>query len=643
MIILLIIFLSAVVLIHPQGNRVGDGSEYYSMLINLGEGFHPYSTPETIQEYDKYITHSKVRGFVGSNILKDYYKFLTNDKGEMDYNHFWFYSLCASVFYHPFKLLGIDVGQGFTWVHVILMVLVGFIARRKFGDLGLLAFLLILATSPLIWFINKAHTEFFTFVLFTGALIYLLNREIMLSALFCAVLSTQNPPFAVISLALLCIGFFADKDISIRKRLVLAFITVFFFSIHPLYYLARYGVLTPQLLYGISAKPPAIRTMTLWLIDPDIGLLPNYPFLILVMAVSLFRLGGKRLFRLKRLWIGVFYLIIIVFFAYSQSKTININSGATVHVSRYALWYIPLAFPLIMTVFTKSGKVLWIATLLLIALNYSSFKPPKSERYVSQTKFSRMLYKYLPGIYDQHPEIFIERSVNREYDIYNMPDSLWAVCNRTKTKILIDADIVKRMTASGTSSEGSCGCVEIPDKNALIQEALKTDKMFFYKTVPGEMKRYNPYIPGTELRFSSTDSDRYFCDGGMLWDPEPWGRWTRANDIILNFSIQQEIKDGYSAFIEMTAGSFTYPGLDKHRFEVTFNGETIGTLCVAANPEVFRLEFPASLIKENNKLEIRLLTKTVSPAKISNSPDTRNLGLGLISIKLDLTNNKHVN
>ncbi|MCK9912270.1 hypothetical protein MXD81_24160, partial [Microbacteriaceae bacterium K1510] len=52
------------------------------------------------------------------------------------------------------------------------------------------------------------------------------------------------------------------------------------------YYFARYGVVTPQVLAGGATPGLYLNIWYIWLIDPDIGLFPNWPFGLLLLGAG---------------------------------------------------------------------------------------------------------------------------------------------------------------------------------------------------------------------------------------------------------------------------------------------------------------------------------------------------------------------
>ncbi|WP_217619259.1 hypothetical protein, partial [Achromobacter sp. GbtcB20] len=161
------------------------------------------------------------------------------------------------------------------------------------------------------------------------------------AALFIALASTQNPSFALVA----CIPLFYRVVLQRERRyslfeVAMAVAVVVAVLAHPVYYFARYGVVTPQLLAGGAALGGNIWTFYVWIVDPDLGLLPNWPLGLLVLLAALVAylrkpvsLAGPGTWR-----VTAFVLACCAINFFAHSSTTNLNSGATPGLARYALW-----------------------------------------------------------------------------------------------------------------------------------------------------------------------------------------------------------------------------------------------------------------------------------------------------------------
>jgi hypothetical protein len=161
----------------------------------------------------------------------------------------WFYSLLALLCQKALMLVGIklSIHASFLALHAVLIGGTIGAAYHYYRLRGAAVMLLLIFGSPLLWYLDKVHTEPFTLcLLFVGMMQMHRQRYAAASWLF-ALVSTQNPSFALIA----GIPWAYRVLLQWRQRftaselvlLALAAVTVL---LHPAYYEMRYGVVTPQ-------------------------------------------------------------------------------------------------------------------------------------------------------------------------------------------------------------------------------------------------------------------------------------------------------------------------------------------------------------------------------------------------------------
>lgn len=109
---------------------------------------------------------------------------------------------------------------------------------------------------------------------------------------------------------------------------------------------------------------------------------------------------------------AIFFLACV----YSHASTINLNSGGTPGLARYALWYIPLVYPFALAcvvavsswrlpaqIVSVSVALACTAAALVVTIR------TVNESYQNPSLVSAFVQKHLPGLYDPDPEIFSER------------------------------------------------------------------------------------------------------------------------------------------------------------------------------------------------------------------------------------------
>ena len=421
------------------GPRIGDGLHYYLMLISISENGTVYTTPATAAVYDEYAFKHPRRGLAKFARIDTKNRLPTSGPDRVEFNHFWFYSLLASSFYWPLKWLGVDVGQSFNLLHLALLFWAAYVAHRRLGPRATSSLILLVVFSPALWFINKAHTEFFTVMTTSIAILYFLSGRYVWCAAWFAAASTQNPPFGILAIIALGCGFAEQrwKPFGEHKRLLAA--TAALMAIHPGYYLLMHGTLTPSLLTGHTHFGgdllPIGRMAALW-IDPDLGLFPNWPWGLVILAVFAW-LCFRRKVRLRPRLV-LLGMAVILILGWSNTRAGNISHGGTVHVSRYGLWYLCLFLPLLWRVvqWLATQRRAMVATLAAVALvpalfTMAQYWPDRREVFHRPTRFSLVFYEYLPWLYDPIPEIFSERYGNEE------DCEAWAVSHPSGNKILV--------------------------------------------------------------------------------------------------------------------------------------------------------------------------------------------------------------
>jgi hypothetical protein len=204
---------------------------------------------------------------------------------------------------------------------------------------------------------------------------------------------------------------------STRRLLAGAGVALLIASMHPAWYLWRLGVPTPFVFWGRPAAVPSLREWGAVLWDLNIGLLFNAP--VLVAAVLLAALAAVAYARSPASPVGFgtaagALLLLPVAFA----QTVNVNHGATPGMSRYALWLIPLAIPVLARFRATPGRwpsgAMSVLVVLSVAWSLVFFHPARPESYTEPTGIARLVWTRAPSLSAPLPEIFSERTRGRE-------------------------------------------------------------------------------------------------------------------------------------------------------------------------------------------------------------------------------------
>lgn len=394
--------------------RVGDGSEYILQYLSLTRHAVPWISPAALSDYSNFITQNSIQGLVPGDTLVNWFSDLSVGD-TFDFPHFWFYSFLAALVFTFFFVVNISLPLtlSFQILHAVLFFVILRAANKFHGFYGQLAILSLYFLSPLLWYGNKIHTEFFTFILVGLSSIYVYNQKFLAAFVTLSIASTQNISFSIIGLLVLAYFLSSNRrDISVILKHKLTILIGFSIALlHPAYFLLRHSVVTPQLITGGVNRDFSYKNYYIWIFDPDVGLLPNWPLGILFICYLLFNVVVKKSFNKKYL---LFCFLFTIISLYAQNATTNLNSGATPGPARYGLWYVGLFFPLMLSLIKtmktlNSTSLLSVLLVFLMVSSLWSYTPRRLENYLTPSITSKIIQTYIPELYSPSPEIFRER------------------------------------------------------------------------------------------------------------------------------------------------------------------------------------------------------------------------------------------
>jgi len=171
----------------------GDGGEYLALALNFanlrGPSIATADAPAIAAEIQREIGPNDPR-LTEWDVVSSTSK---SPRGGHDFPHFWVYPLLASPGVLVTRLFGIASTYAFAWLNCGLLALALVVARPRLGP----AMSLLLFAGPILWWLDKAHSEPFTFALLTIAMLLVIERPWW--ALVAAGLGTsQNLPIVVV-------------------------------------------------------------------------------------------------------------------------------------------------------------------------------------------------------------------------------------------------------------------------------------------------------------------------------------------------------------------------------------------------------------------------------------------------------------
>jgi hypothetical protein len=393
----------AVCLIAASPQRlVGDGREYLAQAVNFasfhGPAFRPADIPAVQSEIARFDPALADWDIWGSTIGD-------SRRGRV-FLHFWFYALLAAPGVWIATALHLPPTLAFTALNLVLLGIALWVALPRIGP----AAALLLFAGPLIWWIDKAHTEVFTFALLTIA--FALMRDLPWWSMVAAgAASTQNPPLAVLVAIVFLASVIRNRFVFSDRRFIAgAAVGLALALLHPVYSYTHYG--TPSLLLQQTrSDPPTLQTLSAVVFDPTLGLVGNFPLFLIVVAAGLVTLAGRGIRNLLSEGIVV-STIAAAIFLFSFSRTMNMHHGGTPSLSRYALWLIPLAVPLL-AMLEQDKRGLWprflrVAAIASAVVSVFAFRPSVPQNSREPTWLATFLWTRFPAWNNPLPEVFAE-------------------------------------------------------------------------------------------------------------------------------------------------------------------------------------------------------------------------------------------
>jgi hypothetical protein len=403
---------------------VGDGREYLAQAIHFasfhGPAFRPADIP-SLQSTIAGVDPSLAGWDLWASTVAD------STRGRV-FLHFWFYALLAAPFVWVADLLGVSPLFAFTGLNLVLLGIALWVALPRLG----VAAALLLFGGPIIWWMDKAHTEVFTFALLTIAF-SLLNERPWWSMIAAGIASTQNPPIAVVVALVYAAAVIRDRSALFDRRIVAGAIGGGAFALlHPIYTYVHHGTAS-LLLEQTRSDVPTLQRLVAVLFDPTLGLVGNFPIFLVAVSVAfviLARRDPPRVVSNAMLVPAITATVFLVSFA----RTTNMHHGGTPSVSRYALWLIPLAVPLLsmLNAGCRSAwhRFVWSAAAISAMISVVAFHPSVPQNSREPTWLASFLWTRVPAWNNPLPEVFIETELH-------VDEPMIPVATRGCEKILI--------------------------------------------------------------------------------------------------------------------------------------------------------------------------------------------------------------
>jgi hypothetical protein len=393
--------------------RIGDGPEYVAMALQLSRLERPsLGASETAHTLASF---AEIAGGFGVFTESFRYPQLEASDGRRDFPHFWLYPALAAPGVALASALGLHPNVGFVLTNAALFLGALWIVSGMLGWPGSV----LLFASPILWWIDKAHTEVFTFSLLSIALA-LLEPAPWWSLVAVAAASAQNLPIALALPPVAAAAVTLRPAVWREPRFRLGIVASAALALlHPAYYWLRLGTPEPQTVVGgARLRLPGLLEIGAFVWDPNLGILPNFPALALALLGALMLVAVRRPRALLRPPLLLAAVLAMLFTA-SFAQTTNFNSGGTFGPGRYGVWLIPLAIPVLAEA-NRWGRRRWHGLLAAIAVlsavsGLVLYRPERPESYRRANWLASVLWERLPWLDNPLPEVFVERTTG--YDI----------------------------------------------------------------------------------------------------------------------------------------------------------------------------------------------------------------------------------
>lgn len=388
--------------------RVGDGGEYLVMAMQLAAGRGPSINSEQLAAFKDEL-RTVGAGFESS--LLDYPDLVAAD-GRQDFLHFFLYPLVVAPVMAIVRSVGLHPNWAFTAVNALLLAGAVFLIARHVPLIAVIGGFV----SPIIWWVDKAHTEAFLFALVSVAAVTLRQQPgVALMAFACA--GAQNAALGIAYPLFAGISWLVTRRSTFTRQAWVALGAGALIVSSPfLYTWMRLGRWSPMAEYA-QRIVPSLEGSLAFVLEPNIGLLPNAPAygVVLLSAAWLLYQTLRHRAPQPQLWWWPALIHVLLIIVWSQNP--NANHGGTPGVNRWVLSLLALGLPLIAMArqqLPPSGRIVMNVLVAVPAvLTAAAHLPSQPENYRTPTPLADRLWSR-GWVHVTPAEVFAERSQGRE-------------------------------------------------------------------------------------------------------------------------------------------------------------------------------------------------------------------------------------
>ncbi len=400
---LLVVAWLAVVLASASPRNTGDASEYLGMAMNLARLAPPALSEADIEAFNARLAASPERFELTTRRLPE----LRGSDGRYDMPHMWVYALLAVP--GVWATWPLDIPPAWAFVALNTALFGGLLALAVWRGAG--PWTLLLAASPLVWWLDKPLADLFiAAMLGTAVLCWPRHGPLGLVALGLA--AAQNPALAVPCIVFAIAAVAGDRTrLRDRRWWFGAIAGAAVAAVGPAYALWRLGRVSPLTSYT-TASWPSMASLLFPLADINMGAVVGFPPGAIAVGLVLLRAGGWRSPAALPAALSAAALLAIV------SQQPNMNQGGNPDFSRYAVWLAPLALPWLLAADRSPRRLTRYAGVALLVAGAGwtlvAFRPSRPESYRYPTALASWVWSAHPSWTQPRPEAFAERTSHRE-------------------------------------------------------------------------------------------------------------------------------------------------------------------------------------------------------------------------------------
>ncbi len=608
----LLIIISAIVFaiaVNKKPYIAGDGPEYYMMA----ESFVNHATLD-MKEQDINSVEVKSHKFKNKRYYGDstniggYFKSLNGTKYSY---HFWAYSLLTVPAKHICNLLEIDDLQSFQLTNAILFILMIWLLyfRLKLPEGQKNALILLLIFNPILYYLDWAHTEVFTYVFAVLALMSYINRSYKTSYVLMAIASWQNPPVIFFSLLIFLVHSFQYFKQKSYKNIILEGLSLSLFLLPMIFYFYNYRVLNLIAANGGSSIHN-ISWDKIW--DLYFGLQHGMILFSAVILMTFFFVIIETFRQKKFTKTNIVLLLSIVSMSIVVTTAPNWNCGME-FIIRYAVWiYAFIVYYVVLNMEDSLKlKIITIANtlfFLIIFLIYTNFS------HVKFNELSKFVLNNAPSVYITTKDTFRENILHRETGLNYKKPIIYMDEEKNYRKILIDYKGLKKLVNDSSLS------IDKQYKEKLMNEYQSKEGSFFINVPKGKIRIYFEIKP---LETISFDAKNIIFSG---WShAESTHRWSLNKKSSIEFDIKNINK--VKGVLRLHIGT-----LGKQKIKVFINAHYIGDQIRNSGDTNISFKFDKNLLLEN---KLNTISFEFPNAHKPNNGDQRVLAIALKSFSIE--------